>query len=245
VEIQARELLRMQALLKGILAKHTGQTVERISRDFDRDYFMDAKAAVEYGMIDEILGAAMTPRNPKKNEQAGGQEPGGQLSMANRGIRRSGGASAARSAAGPRIRLTGSSLGRRGLHLRRVRGPVQGNSQGRGSPSTTRNGFSGNILSPQEIYERLNQYVIGQERAKKVLSVAVYNHYKRISSGAQKDEIELQKSNILLIGPTGCGKTLLAQTLARILDVPFCIADATALTEAVTSAKMSRISCCA
>ena len=99
-------------------------------------------------------------------------------------------------------------------------------------PSTTRNGFSGNILSPQEIYERLNQYVIGQERAKKVLSVAVYNHYKRISSGAQKDEIELQKSNILLIGPTGCGKTLLAQTLARILDVPFCIADATALTEA-------------
>jgi ATP-dependent Clp protease ATP-binding subunit ClpX len=88
------------------------------------------------------------------------------------------------------------------------------------------------VPTPKRIYELLNQYVIGQERAKKVLSVAVYNHYKRIGAGMQADEIELQKSNILLVGPTGCGKTLLAQTLAKILDVPFCIADATALTEA-------------
>ncbi|MDE3076301.1 MAG: ATP-dependent Clp protease ATP-binding subunit ClpX, partial [Chloroflexota bacterium] len=80
--------------------------------------------------------------------------------------------------------------------------------------------------------EQLNQYVIGQDRAKKVLSVAVYNHYKRVSAGMQIDEVELAKSNILLVGPTGCGKTLLAQTLAKILDVPFSIADATALTEA-------------
>jgi ATP-dependent Clp protease ATP-binding subunit ClpX len=87
-------------------------------------------------------------------------------------------------------------------------------------------------LPPREIYRRLNQYVVGQERAKKVLSVAVYNHYKRVMSGATGDEVELGKSNILLIGPTGCGKTLLAQTLARILDVPFTIADATTLTEA-------------
>ena len=88
------------------------------------------------------------------------------------------------------------------------------------------------IPTPKKIVEQLNQYVVGQERAKKVLAVAVYNHYKRINAGLQSDDVELQKSNILLIGPTGCGKTLLAQTLARILDVPFCIADATSLTEA-------------
>jgi len=84
------------------------------------------------------------------------------------------------------------------------------------------------IPTPQAIYEYLDQYVIGQERAKKVLSVAVYNHYKRIASGSQMDGVELEKSNILLIGPTGCGKTLLAQTLAKFLDVPFCIADVVA-----------------
>ena len=87
------------------------------------------------------------------------------------------------------------------------------------------------LPKPREIYEFLNDYVIGQEQAKKVLSVAVYNHYKRIQVGPQ-DDVELQKSNILLLGPTGCGKTLLAQTLARMLNVPFAIADATALTEA-------------
>ena len=88
-------------------------------------------------------------------------------------------------------------------------------------------------LNPRAIYEKLDEYVIGQERAKKVLSVAVYNHYKRVWAGSpSEDDVELQKSNILLAGPTGNGKTLLAQTLARILDVPFCIADATSLTEA-------------
>ena len=90
----------------------------------------------------------------------------------------------------------------------------------------------GRIPTPKRIVEMLNQYVIGQDRAKKVLSVAVYNHYKRINMNLQNEEVELQKSNILLIGPTGSGKTLLAQTLAKILDVPFSIADATALTEA-------------
>lgn len=89
-----------------------------------------------------------------------------------------------------------------------------------------------NLPSPQRIYDVLNDYVIGQERAKKVLSVAVYNHYKRLSSQVETNNIELAKSNILLIGPTGSGKTLLAQTLARILDVPFTMADATTLTEA-------------
>ena len=89
------------------------------------------------------------------------------------------------------------------------------------------------LPKPREIYDYLNDYIIGQEQAKKILSVAVYNHYKRVQAGAYGDpDVELQKSNILLIGPTGCGKTLLAQTLARMLKVPFAIADATALTEA-------------
>jgi ATP-dependent Clp protease ATP-binding subunit ClpX len=89
-----------------------------------------------------------------------------------------------------------------------------------------------NLPKPKEIYSILSDYVIGQDEAKRALSVAVYNHYKRVQMGATDDEVELQKSNILLLGPTGCGKTLLAQTLARILNVPFAIADATALTEA-------------
>ncbi|MCY4017830.1 MAG: ATP-dependent Clp protease ATP-binding subunit ClpX [Chloroflexi bacterium] len=88
------------------------------------------------------------------------------------------------------------------------------------------------LLSPRQISERLDEYVIGQQDAKRVLSVAVYNHYKRIRSNLEPEDLELDKSNILLLGPTGSGKTLLAQTLARILDVPICITDATALTEA-------------
>ena len=107
--------------------------------------------------------------------------------------------------------------------------------QEEGRPSTVPQPatFQGDIPTPKELYEALSEYVIGQEHARRVLSVAVYNHYKRIQmQGGDDDSVELQKSNILLIGPTGCGKTLLAQTLAKILDVPFSIADATTLTEA-------------
>ena len=88
------------------------------------------------------------------------------------------------------------------------------------------------LPKPKEIYNILNEYVVGQEESKKILSVAVYNHYKRIQVGGARADVELQKSNILLLGPTGCGKTLLAQTLAKILNVPFAIVDATTLTEA-------------
>ena len=88
------------------------------------------------------------------------------------------------------------------------------------------------VPTPREIFRVLNDYVIGQDHAKRVLSVAVHNHYKRLSHGSKSSDVELAKSNILLVGPTGCGKTLLAQTLARIIDVPFTMADATTLTEA-------------
>ncbi|NCX94524.1 MAG: AAA family ATPase, partial [Gammaproteobacteria bacterium] len=88
------------------------------------------------------------------------------------------------------------------------------------------------LLTPEEIKVKLDDYVIGQDLAKKILSVAVYNHYKRVRTGSAVDDVELSKSNILILGPTGSGKTLLAQTLARLLDVPFAMADATTLTEA-------------
>src|SRR5210317_361208 len=91
---------------------------------------------------------------------------------------------------------------------------------------------SDGVPTPNEIFSFLDQYVIGQQGAKKVLSVAVHNHYKRLAHNDSPDDVEISKSNIMLIGPTGCGKTLLAQTLARVLDVPFTMADATTLTEA-------------
>ena len=100
------------------------------------------------------------------------------------------------------------------------------------TPESTAKAAKSDLPSPREICDILDQYVIGQVQAKKILAVAVYNHYKRLKTGGKQDEVELAKSNILLIGPTGSGKTLLAQTLARLLNVPFVIADATTLTEA-------------
>ncbi len=105
-----------------------------------------------------------------------------------------------------------------------IREEIQGDKSGKSAKS--------DLPVPQEIRAILDQYVIGQDTAKKILSVAVYNHYKRLKEAAKKDDIELSKSNILLVGPTGSGKTLLAQTLARLLNVPFVMADATTLTEA-------------
>ena len=105
------------------------------------------------------------------------------------------------------------------------------------------------VPKPHELVAHLDQYVVGQAHAKKVLSVAVHNHYKRLKQRNHVDEadpyddVDLEKSNIMLVGPTGCGKTLLARTLAKLLDVPFTIVDATTLTEAGSSERTSRISC--
>ena len=102
------------------------------------------------------------------------------------------------------------------------------------APQSSSRGSSSRIPQPQEIKDYLDQYVIGQDDAKRVLSVAVYNHYKRLKYTAEHtdtDDVEIEKSNIIIVGETGTGKTLLARTIARLLDVPFCIADATTLTE--------------
>jgi ATP-dependent Clp protease ATP-binding subunit ClpX len=100
------------------------------------------------------------------------------------------------------------------------------------APARNATGLMAKGVSPKWLYQQLNEYVVDQQRAKKVLSVAVYNHYKRVWSNQKSDQVELQKANILMLGPAGSGKTLLAQTLAKVLDVPFAIADATSLTEA-------------
>lgn len=103
---------------------------------------------------------------------------------------------------------------------------------GAGNKATTKSQEPLNVLKPKEIKAKLDEYVIGQEDAKKVLSVSVYNHYKRLNQKVMKDEVEIEKSNVILVGRTGTGKTLLAKTIAKMLNVPFCIADATVLTEA-------------
>ncbi len=164
IEIHAKRIIKMRESLNRILAERTGQPLERIEQDTERDYFMTAQEAVEYGIIDECIELCNEIIEEELAEDLG-------------------------------------------LEL-------------------------GDIPKPLEIRETLDDYVIGQDTAKKSLAVAVYNHYKRINLGMKLDDVELQKSNIMMLGPTGSGKTLLAQTLARILNVPFAIADATSLTEA-------------
>jgi ATP-dependent Clp protease ATP-binding subunit ClpX len=236
--------------------KHTGQDYDTIQRALDRDTWMTPEDAKAWGHIDEIVESrgkaetrqgmmrphscsfALSPRALWPNLAQDTQE--GPHSRRPRGVRM-----ANSSGSDSKNTLYCSFCGKSQHEVRKlIAGPtvficdecvelcmdiIREETKGSGLKTTD------GVPTPREICKVLDDYVIGQEHAKRVLSVAVHNHYKRLNHSGRagkSGEVELSKSNILLIGPTGCGKTLLAQTLARILDVPFTMADATTLTEA-------------
>ena len=240
IEIQAREILYLRSKMNSLYAQHTGQPIETIERDMDRDRFMSAEEAKAYGLIDSVFSPAGHGHpgggHPHQDYLTHGG-PGGDFSSPP-----SSPFSMTRAMSNDK-HLRCSFCGKSKDSVRKfISGPsvyicnecitlcneiLAEDEEREVSDSITQ------VPTPTEIKDVLDQYVIGQERAKRVLSVAVYNHYKRINAAGGRDaDVELDKSNILLLGPTGVGKTLLAQTLARILDVPFTIADATTLTEA-------------
>ena len=262
IEIHARELLRLQDRNLDILSHHTGKPVDQLRADFQRDRFFTADEAKEYGLVDHVVSPACSGPSCGQHDEATRRNRRvirySHAQLMNRGctafqsfpytVRGAILESESQSMAGaktPRVQYRCSFCGKSQEQVHRlIAGPggvyicdecidlcQEIIAEEQSAAPATRLPIT-KIPTPKRIMEQLNQYVIGQDRAKKVLSVAVYNHYKRVAAGMQIDDVELGKSNILLIGPTGCGKTLLAQTLARVLDVPFCIADATALTEA-------------
>ena len=182
IEIAAEHILRTKKKLNTILSENTGQPYETIVKDTERDNWLTAQEALEYGLIDKVMELIAGPK-------------------------------------GKNVYICDECID---ICSEIIEEEFEQYAENDGEI---------NLRKPKEIKEFLDQYVIGQDEAKKVLSVAVYNHYKRILMGGDSD-VELQKSNILMLGPTGSGKTLLAQTLAKMLNVPFAIADATALTEA-------------
>ena len=239
IEIQAREILYLRSKMNSLYAQHTGQPIETIERDMDRDRFMSAEEAKAYGLIDSVF----TPRKDlvphtdgKEARRLDAPGAGDHLSGTPPPPSRRGSMSndkhlrcsfCGKSKDSVRKFISGPSVYICNECITLCNEILAEDEEREVADSITQ------VPTPAEIKDVLDQYVIGQERAKRTLAVAVYNHYKRINASSGRDgDVELDKSNILLLGPTGVGKTLLAQTLARILDVPFTIADATTLTEA-------------
>src|SRR5690606_10605360 len=204
-----------------IMAKHSGQSIDQIARDTDRDNFLSATEARKYGLVGRILtsrveAAGVAGASGLMSEKSGGEKLlyCSFCGKSQHEVRKL--------IAGPSVFICDECIE---LCNDIIREESAGDKSGKSAKA--------DLPTPHEIRNILDEYVIGQDRAKKILSVAVYNHYKRLKHLAKSgDEVELSKSNILLIGPTGSGKTLLAQTLARLLNVPFVMADATTLTEA-------------
>ena len=223
ISIQAEEIIRIKKMLNEILAEHTGKKTTQVEEDSDRDKFMSAEEAKEYGLIDVVLRGRTYAAAEAVSR--GGVQGGGTMASSRRKERCTfcgrGYDQVDRLVAGPPdvyicnecVELCNSILDQ---DAHRTGKPVQVH----------------HVPSPEEIKTGLDEYVVGQGRAKRVLSVAVHNHYKRILHRSETTDVELEKSNVLLIGPTGSGKTLMAKTLAKTLDVPFAIGDATTLTEA-------------
>ena len=221
IAIQAAHMAAIKERMNRILSQNTGQPYEKVVLDTDRDNWMTPEQALEYGLIDRIY----TTRKRLLMADKTKMQPPRRCSFCGRTEKQ-----VAKLIAGPNdIYICDECVA--------ICADIIDESLEEADMTPLEGGESGiNLLKPLEIRNFLDEYVIGQEEAKKTLAVSVYNHYKRVialpGSDGDDDDVELQKSNILMLGPTGSGKTYLAQTLAKIINVPFAIADATTLTEA-------------